>query len=74
MSKGRESLLRRGIDMAEKCAECSGRGSYYTEWSDSAEASPYLKSLVVDYPLHPDGTVLIKCVHCNAYQEADSGC
>lgn len=45
----------------EECSECLGEKSYWTEWSDSAENSPYLKSLVLHYPDSPDGTVVIKC-------------
>lgn len=51
------------------CPECGGEGSYYTEWSDSAEASEYLRSLVLEYPKPPDGTVLIRCTVCSPYVE-----
>lgn len=47
-----------------KCKECHGDGEYYTEWSDSAEANPELKAMVVYYPDPPDGTVWITCQVC----------
>jgi hypothetical protein len=50
---------------AARCPECLGQRSYYTEWSDSAEADPKLKALVLHYPDPEDGTVLIKCTTCN---------
>ncbi len=43
------------------CPECFGKGKYFTEWSDSAEADPKLKALVLYYPEEPDGTVEIRC-------------
>lgn len=46
---------------SERCPECLGQQTYFTEWSDSAESNPYLRSLVVYYPDPPDGTVEIKC-------------
>ncbi len=51
------------------CKECLGSGSYFTEWSDSAERDPHLKSLVLYYPEEPDGTVEIKCTHCSFWEE-----
>jgi len=48
----------------KKCIDCGDTGSYITPWSDAADASPALKALVLDYPVEPDGTVLIRCTHC----------
>lgn len=48
----------------EKCKECGGRGGYWTEWSDSAEANPELRAMVLEYPDPPDGTVYIECQSC----------
>lgn len=50
-----------------RCSECHGAGSYYTEWSDSADRavkSGSLKVVVLDYPEPPDGTVCIQCPKC----------
>jgi hypothetical protein len=46
------------------CRECLGQGTYWTEWSDAAERSEMLRSLVLIYPEPTDGTVLIKCSTC----------
>lgn len=48
-----------------RCEECFGHGHYWTEWSDSADRDPAMVKLVIMRPIMPDGTVLIRCQHCN---------
>lgn len=55
------------------CKECGDTGSYYTEWSDSADSHPQLRRLVIYRPDPPDGTVVIRCIHCKVYQEQADG-
>ena len=54
--------------LSKMCPECGGQGSYYTEWSDSAEKAMKNRTLevvVLHYPDPPDGTVDIQCPKCN---------
>lgn len=56
----------------EQCPECFGQGSYFTEWSDAAEASAAADGIIVlFYPDPPDGTVEIQCTRCHGGRQRD---
>lgn len=56
------------------CDECNGRGWYWTEWNDRADADPELSALVIERPEEPDGTVCITCPTCDGTGHQRSAC
>lgn len=69
-----EPYIKISCEKGALCPECHGLGSYYTEWSDSAEADEKLKALVLHYPEPADGTVLIKCPRCDGLGSRERKC
>lgn len=49
----------------DRCPECWGSGSYWTEWSDlGARLAEAGKIQVIYQPDPPDGVALIACTTC----------